>query len=232
MWRDEIDHWRTRFDVIAFDARGHGQSTHNGNVSVETIAEDLRESLQRLEVGPVHVVAISMGGPICANMYKADPSIFLSLVIADSFARQGSAGEERARAIEEILSETDMAAYGETYARGTIHSNSAATPTEQLAASVAAMDKRSYLELARSVFTADVSGVLSRIDLPVLVLVGADDTRTPVRFSEDIAGLIKGAKFQIIKDAAHLANLDRPAEFHAAADGFFNDIIFCEPAID
>lgn len=222
MWRDDMARWSDRFDVIAFDARGHGGSTRNGSVTVRTIADDLAAALKQLGVGPVHVVAISMGGPIASHLVAEAPDSVASLVIADSFARQGEAGQTRVTGLQEVLKTTPMDDYARTYAEGTMHRDAERRHFDALVASVAAIDKDAYLELARSVFTADVADLMAGIAVPVRVVVGAEDTRTPPALSEEIVRLIPGAELAVVERAAHLANLDNPDGFHAAVDPFLD----------
>jgi 3-oxoadipate enol-lactonase len=56
--------------------------------------------------------------------------------------------------------------------------------------------------------------------VPVRVVVGAEDSRTPPALSEEIAGLVPGAELKVIAHAAHLANLDNPDGFRAAIEPF------------
>jgi 3-oxoadipate enol-lactonase len=220
MWAGEIAHFSDRFEVIAFDARGHGASTHNGPVTIQNIAADLVAALKALGVGPAHVIAISMGGPIAALMYSKAPEAFASLVIADSFARQGEAGAARVKGLEETLAKVSMHDYATAYAQGTLHRNAPAPHMEALVAGVAGMSRETYLEIARTVFTADVAALMAQIAVPVRVVVGAQDTRTPPAMSEEIARLVPGADLKVIPEAAHLANLDNPEGFHAAIEPF------------
>lgn len=220
MWADEIAHFSDRFDVIAFDARGHGASTHNGPVTIQNIAADLVAALKALGVGPAHVVAISMGGPIATLMHAKAPEAFASLVIADSFARQGEAGATRVKGLEETLAKVSMLDYAKAYAEGTLHKDCDPRHMEALVESVAGMSKETYIEIARTVFTADVADLMAKLALPVRVVVGAQDTRTPPAMSEEIARLVPGADLKVIDKAAHLANLDNPGGFRAAVEPF------------
>lgn len=222
MWKAQIAHWKSRFDVIAFDARGHGRSTHRHDVSVQAIAGDLIASLRSLSTAPVHAVGISMGGPICAHIAEIDPCFVRSLTIADSFAKQGAAGVQRAVDIENLLGVMSMAEYGQLYANGTIHASTDKSVAAELAASIGAMDRSAYLQAARSVFTTDVAEIMSRIKMPTSIVVGAQDTRTPVTMSEEIASLIPHAKLHVIECAAHLSNLDKPQAFQSAVDVFLS----------
>lgn len=224
MWRDQITHWSRRFDVIAFDARGHGRSTHNGVVSVENIAADFLNAMRALKLPPAHVIAISMGGAIASHLYASDPHSIASLVIADSFSRQGEAGSQRVRDLELMLQSKSMADYGRMYAAGTLYQTTSKAVFDELAASVESMEKDVYLQIAGSVFTSDVAELMKKIKVPARIVVGAQDTRTPVALSEEIGRLIPAAELILIDNAAHLSNLDNPEGFHAAIDPFLSEL--------
>jgi pimeloyl-ACP methyl ester carboxylesterase len=61
--------------------------------------------------------------------------------------------------------------------------------------------------------TFDVSGRLSRMDAPALVLAGARDVIVPVARQEALAREISGARFATIDDAGHLAFLTHRTRF-------------------
>lgn len=220
LWAEQIRRWSARFDVVAIDARGHGRSSRNGGFTVRNVAADVATVIDALGLGPAAVVAISMGGPIAANLVDLAPEKVSRLVIADSFATQGEAGAQRAAAIAATIAEKGMEAYGRQYAADTLVEDGEPAHAEALAASIASMSAEAYVEAANSVFTADVVALLKAIRVPVKVVVGDRDQRTPPRLSEEIVGLVPGALYETIPGARHLANLDRPDAFHAAVDGF------------
>lgn len=220
LWEEQIARWSEHFDVIAFDLRGHGASSHNGTVTTQAIAQDLHRAMTSLGLLPAHCVGISMGGPILARLYEIDPGAMKSLVIADSFATQGEAGHERAKLLEAKVSSIGIQAYGEVYADETILPSTPRVHHAALRDSVAGCDQDAYIESVRSVFTEDVRDILATMTVPVLVVVGDKDNRTPPALSEAIAALVPGAEYKLIPDAAHLANLDNPEGFHRAVDSF------------
>lgn len=225
MWREQIRSWSRDFEVLAFDARAHGRSSRQGPLSVEAAAADLLEGMQRLSKTSLSVVAISMGGPIVTQLYSAAPELIARVVIADSFARQGPAGEERVRALRDELASCSMQVYGRRYAELALHPGTSVDHFDELASSIGAMAKEDYLEMAASVFTSDVSSLMPGIRVPVLVAVGAQDARTPPALSREIADLIPGAELKVIEGASHLANLDNPAGFHEAIYPFLRNAL-------
>lgn len=217
LWRRQIARWSDAFDVIAADARGHGRSTANGEPLVAEMAADLAALLGALGLTGVQVVAISMGGPIAAHLATQAPGLVRSLAIADSFASQGEAGAERAETIAATVRSIGMAEFGRRYARDTLQPGAAPDLVEELAGSLGGMDPATYTACARSVFTSDVRETLAALRaLPVRVVVGDRDARTPPALSEEIASLTGAGDVGLIPGAGHLSNLDRPEAFEAA----------------
>lgn len=219
MWRAEIARWSGRFDVIAVDARGHGRSSNRGGFTVRDVAADLAGVLRALGEGPARVVAISMGGPIAAHLTDLAPELVSRLVICDSFADQGAAGATRAAAIAETVAQKGMEAYARAYAADTLVEDDP-THVAELVASIAGMTPADYVQAAGSVFTANVVELYRQIRVPTRVVVGSRDNRTPPKLSQEIAALVPGADYVEVEGARHLANLDRPAGFHAAVEPF------------
>ena len=58
----------------------------------------------------------------------------------------------------------------------------------------------------------DVRPELGRIAAPTLVLAGAEDPATPVAMLRQIADAVPGARLVVLRDAAHLPNVEQPAQ--------------------
>jgi pimeloyl-ACP methyl ester carboxylesterase len=61
---------------------------------------------------------------------------------------------------------------------------------------------------------------LARIACPSLVVVGQDDTVTPMADAELLARSIPGAELVVLPDAGHLSSFEAPDAFSRALDGF------------
>jgi pimeloyl-ACP methyl ester carboxylesterase len=57
-----------------------------------------------------------------------------------------------------------------------------------------------------------------------LVLCGAEDIATPPELSRDLTGLIPGAKFSLIEEAAHLPCVEQPAAMAERMLEFFREV--------
>ncbi|MEU2582743.1 alpha/beta hydrolase [Streptomyces avermitilis] len=66
----------------------------------------------------------------------------------------------------------------------------------------------------------DYRALLTRVTVPALVVVGADDMFTPVADAAAMRAALPDATLRVIDGAAHLPNLERPEEFNAALGEF------------
>jgi 3-oxoadipate enol-lactonase len=77
---------------------------------------------------------------------------------------------------------------------------------------------------ASGVATADFYQTTATLRLPTLVLAGADDRKTPPDVQRELADLVAGAAFQLIRGGSHLAMLTQPDRFAEALNGFLTRI--------
>jgi pimeloyl-ACP methyl ester carboxylesterase len=221
LWQSSFRHWRSRFTVIAIDCRGHGRSTCRTGTSMERCARDVLGLLDALGVKQAAVLGLSMGGVIAARLHELAPARVRALVLADTFCHMPW-GEERIALIERKLAQMPMDVFAEKYAQQTLLEGAPAPSSAQLAACVAAVSKSAYLHTARSLFTQDTRRSLARVKVPTLVLVGAQDDRTPISMAQEIVDTVPHAQLAVVPVAAHLSNLDNPAGFHDAVDRFLS----------
>ena len=66
----------------------------------------------------------------------------------------------------------------------------------------------------------ETSGILLRIKIPVLILVGNEDKITPPAAASFMHEKIRGSLLKIIDHAGHLSNLENPDEFNVQLKKF------------
>jgi pimeloyl-ACP methyl ester carboxylesterase len=66
----------------------------------------------------------------------------------------------------------------------------------------------------------DSAETLRQAAVPVLAVAGAHDAITPPSDAERMAALAREGTFAVIPDAAHLSNVERPAEFNRVVQAF------------
>jgi pimeloyl-ACP methyl ester carboxylesterase len=76
----------------------------------------------------------------------------------------------------------------------------------------------------------DSTHLLPSIHLPVLVIVGAEDTLTPIAEAESLQENIRGARLRVIQAAGHLSNMENPEDFNKEIVEFLKSLSYKTPA--
>jgi pimeloyl-ACP methyl ester carboxylesterase len=232
MWRPQVERFsRSGWRVIAPDLRGYGESTVvPGMTTLDVFARDLANLLDHLAVGPAVLVGLSMGGQIAMDFYRQFPDRVRAIVLADTFATgETEAGRARRNEIADRLMREGMAAYAEEELPKMVDpANIAARPA--VAEHVLGMMRTTPAEGAAAALRGraerpDYVEVLAKLSVPALVVVGEEDTYTPVPVARSMHEVLPDSTLVIIEGAAHLPNLERPAEFDAALSRFLSGLV-------
>ncbi len=222
MWRDQVAALKDRFRCIAFDCRGHGDTSYNAPFTVVDVAADIKAGLDGLGVESCHVLGLSMGGMIALELNASHPGLVQSLILADSFVRPRDGAEDRIYATQEAVAYLTMREYGNQYAGDRLMPTTPFDKLDELADAVAKCPPKAYVDTVRDIFTVDYSAALSKVKAPTLVLIGEEDDATPLPESEFIVAGIKGAVLQTIPGAGHISNIDNAEAFDTAIAGFLD----------
>lgn len=219
MWRPQVEHFRAEGRrVIAADLRGYGDSTVvPGLTPLSTFAEDVVGLLDHLGVERFVLGGLSMGGQIVLECQRLFASRIRGLVLADTFAQaETPAGRERRNEMADRLEREGMAGYAtEVLAKMVAPHNVEATAYVDRMMR-AAPPAGAAAALRGRAERPDYTAMLSAVTVPTLVVVGSDDEFTPVADAEYLRDRIPGATLVVVDGAAHLPNLERPAEFNRA----------------
>ncbi|MEW2435539.1 alpha/beta fold hydrolase [Streptomyces caniferus] len=231
MWRPQTEHFsRAGWRVIVPDLRGYGDSTVlPGATPLATFARDLVDLLDHLGIERCVLGGLSMGGQIVMECYRLFPERFRGLVLADTFAsaetEDGRAGRY---AMAERLLREGMAGYAREVLAKMVSPHTIASRPD-VAARVLGMMTTTPPDGAAAALRGraerpDYTALLSRIAVPALVVVGAEDAYTPVGDALDIHERIPDSRLRIIDQAAHMPNLEQPDVFNTALEEFLGSL--------
>jgi 3-oxoadipate enol-lactonase len=218
MWQPQLAALEKHFTVLRFDTRGHGGSdAPAGAYTFDQLADDVLGLLDALQIGRTHFCGLSMGGMIGQHLALKAPQRIDRLVLADTTSRMPAEAQplwaERIR----VAQEQGMAAHVQpTLERWFTAPYRAAHPEvmERIGSLIRSTPPAGYVGCAHAIAGIDMTGRLSAIQAPTLVIVGRDDVGTPPAMSEAIAAAIPGARLEIIPEASHLSSIEQADAFN------------------
>jgi pimeloyl-ACP methyl ester carboxylesterase len=227
MWQSQIDAFGRKYRVIAPDLRGFGESSvTSGTVTMEALADDMHTLLHAVFVDqPVILCGLSMGGYVAWQFFRKYRAQLKALILCDTRAAADApaAIAGRLKLAEEVLTHGPQAAL-ETMLPRLFSPGTAERHPEVLADVRAMILRNSPAGLAAALRglaeRPDCTEMLSKIDVPTLVVCGQEDQITPVGEMKAMAQAIRGAQFVEIPNAGHLAPLENPDAVNAAISRF------------
>lgn len=227
-WRSQLGGLSDEFTVIAWDAPGCGGSSDPPDTFGRIEYGDcLAGFLEELGVHRPHVLGLSFGSVLALELYRQQPDLPASLVLASAYA--GWAGSlppeevrERIRRIQQELEKPPaewVADYLPTFFTQTV-------PQEVVDEAMAMMlDTRpaGMRAALRAFAEADLREVLPTISVPTLLLYGEADQRAPLHVAEGLRARIPGSQLLVLPGVGHDSNMEAPAAFNAAVRRFLRE---------
>jgi len=227
-WATFIPYLKPHYRLLLVDFRDQGKSSSlEGSYSCQKHVPDLLQLLDHLHVPKIHMMGVSYGGQVALEFMRTAPSrvktLMLVTVIPEvtNFLRAwGDAWDEAAAlndgekffqiAIPPIYSESFYEEKRDWLMERQKMFKSLLTPRWF----------EGFVRLSRSAKEFDCTDVLSRIDVPTLVVCAEKDILTPAPRMKDMARQIPGSTLLEIPDAGHAAFLEKPLAFLTAILGF------------
>jgi pimeloyl-ACP methyl ester carboxylesterase len=237
MWLAQIGVLDEHARVIAPDLRGFGQSTLDTGdpereISMERYADDLAELLDAIVPAvkqPVVLVGFSMGGYVAWQFVRKYPQRVRALVQCDTRA---AADSEEARAgrlkMAEKVGEWGSGRIAEMMGPKLIAPQSFETKPDVVARVRAVVEGTSPDGIAAAqrgmAARPDMTGFLPQIQVPTLIIVGAEDVISPPSEMQAISDKIPNAKFVVIPDAGHMTTMENPCAVNQALLDFIKSL--------
>ena len=225
LWAPQASAFASCCRCIMPDLRGFGKSPVEPPYSGDQYADDVAALLDRLGIERAMVGGLSMGGYIALALWRRHRERVRALLLADTKAgadtdetrekrRQQVAlvRERGASVLADQLLPTMLGARTrerQPHVVAITRAMIAAAPVEGIVGALEAMMNR-----------PDSTPTLATIDVPTVVIVGSEDTATPVAEANRLHLGISGSRLEVIAGAGHLSNLERPAAFNHVLNEF------------
>jgi 3-oxoadipate enol-lactonase len=218
MWEPQFAALSSDFRVLAPDIRGFGGSQPPSPWTMESMADELKEFLDGLEIPECAVAGVSMGGYIALSFWAKYPRRVQRLVLSNTRAKADNETEKAARNdMIAALEQTGPSVLEERMLPRLLQPD----PQPEVADRVRSMINQAGAPAAIHALTAmrdrpDLSTMVSRIGCPTMVVTGAADAIIKVEDARAMADVIRGSRFMRIPNSGHLSNLENPQQYNQA----------------
>lgn len=198
-------------------------------LTMDALAGDVARLVDERVGGPVVVCGLSMGGYVAFALHRLRPGLFRGLLLLDTragadtpegrqgrrrmadTARQAGAAPIATAMLPALFAPASLDGRPDAVAK--VRAMIQATAPRTLVAALAGMAAR-----------PDSTSDLPRIDVPTLVIVGAEDSITPPADARAMAAAVPGARLETIDGAGHLAALEAPGRVNPLIAAFLQNL--------
>jgi len=218
-WRRQIESLSDEFTVVAWDAPGSGRSSEPPETfRLPDYADCLADFIKALDLVSPHIVGLSSGAALALELYRRQPTVPRTLVLAAAYAGwAGSLPEEVVEArLQRALQERHMAPedWVPAYMPGMLTEAAPQEMVDEVMALMCDVHPAANVTGLRAMAEADLRDVLPRIRVPTLLLYGEADKRSPVSVGEELHARIPGSTLVILPRLGHLCSVEGADQFN------------------
>ncbi len=225
LWQHQLDYFQERYDVVAVDMRGYGQSDKpvNADYHPSALACDIAGLIEVLGLDRPVLIGLSMGSMVGLSLAIEFPGRIAGLVLA------GATSDRRDRDPAREL--VRLAALGfEHYLRELVNSwyILGADPglIEWTLAEVLTTELHVREATIRALASFNVTDRLHEIAVPALIMAGEKDITAPYDRARTIVDRIPDSELVIIPDTAHMFIAEAPDHVNSVIDAFLQKILY------
>lgn len=215
VWDPFAERLSGHFDVIAPDARGHGESAWDGKpFSMDDLAQDVLALLDALDLSSVHLLGMSMGGSVAIVFAGRHPDRVDRLVLADTTAWYGEqaveAWKERA---ERAMAAPRPRQVPFQVDRWFTEQFRAVDPdsVRRVANIFLGTGSAVHAQASLAMGELDARALVPAITAPTLSLTGSEDYATPPEMGRYVAEHVQDGRSLTLPGLRHLSLIERPA---------------------
>lgn len=233
MWDDQLAALSERYELIRFDARGHGKSTPgiHKEASIDLLANDALAVLDTCGIARAHLCGISLGGMIAMHIARQWPDRVLKAALCNTTPYMPPRETWESR-IQTALTQGLAPLVEATLQRWFTAEFHQAHPekVDRVRSMFLETAPAGYAACCAAIRDMDQRESIRDITAKTLVIGGTKDAGTTPAHAELIANSIPEAKL-VMLEAAHLSNIERPTEFTVALIEFLEGELVETPAL-
>ncbi len=224
LWDDVVALLPDGLDIVRYDKRGHGLSTcPPAPYAMGGLIHDAERLIEALGLKDVVFAGISIGGMIAQGLAAKRPDLVRAVVLSNTAPKIGTRAlwQERIAQVAgpglEAMSGTIMERW---FAKG-FRESPAVTPWRRM---VEITPRDGYAGCCSAIAGTDFYTTTADLRLPAQVIAGDADGSTPPDLVRELAELIPGARYDLIRGAGHLPCVEKPGDYAEILARFLRDI--------
>jgi len=226
IWDEMLAHLAFPGAVLRFDQRGHGLSElGQAPYSIPALADDALGACDAFGLESVVACGLSVGGLVAQELTARAPERVRALILCGTASRIGTREGWQAR-LEQVQS-GGIAAIADSIL-GRWFAPGFGTREPDLLSGYRCLLERThvpgYLATLHALRDTDLTEQTRRLRLPSLVVSGELDQATTPEDGQRLAACIPGARFELLKGAAHLLPVEKPRELASSIDAFLKEL--------
>jgi len=226
MWLAQREGLSATCRVVTPDLRGFGGSPlGDDEPSLDASADDVAALLDRLDLDRVVLGGMSMGGYVAMAFLRRYADRVSGLVLADTKASEDAPAvrETRERIARQVQEDGSTVLADEVLPTLLGATTTASRPlvSGRVRGLVQAAPPAAVAWAERAMAARPASyDVLAQVDVPALVLVGAEDALSPVSDAQAMVDALPQGRLAVLPDAGHLSAVETPETFNDALAAF------------
>lgn len=217
MWDDQLAALSERYELIRYDARGHGKSTSGSSaeLTMEQLGRDALAVLDACGIARAHLCGLSIGGMTSMQIATLWPDRVLKIALCNTAAHMPPR-ENWQKRIDTVLTQgmpPVVEAVIERWFTPEFRVNQPA-PVDRIRTMLLSADPKGYAACAAAIRDMDQRESIKTITAKTLVIGGTKDPTATAAHAELLASSIPDTKL-VMLDSAHLSNIERAEEFTA-----------------
>ena len=233
MWDPQVEAFKNDYHILTYDNRSFGYSEDDsGSLTIDSHVDDLFSIIEELKIIKPVICGLSMGGYIALRSLERNSSVSKAVILCDtrSLADDNAGKLKRFEQIKQIK-QGERNEYVEGLLKNlispkTLNGNEDKQKIVGFIKEIASWQKDSAIAGALLTMAArtDTTDSLVNVNMPALIIVGADDKFTPESPSRLMNEKLKGSMLKIIPDAGHFANMENTEAFNSEVIKFLKGL--------
>lgn len=222
-WWQQIPHFRNQYRCVVFDHRAFGRSVDEPDgPGRRAFAEDLRQLLDGVGVERTAIVAQSMGGRTTVGFAVRHPERVHAIVFAGTTGGAVSADVRAAQAEYRKTAAGRKSLAHRAFAPRLRHERPDLAYLYRLIGRLNPKRPDDFLAPIPG-YIGSSAQRLAELGVPILFLVGEEDSITPPHIIEMAHEEVPGSQFDVIEGAGHSAYFERAEAFNERVGRFLRE---------